>query len=221
MIYLEAKHVLKEILESKIIAIIRGVSPENIVETARALKDGGIKCLEVTFDQTSEAAIDETLLSLDLIKKAFSDEVLLGAGTVITKKQVKMAIDAGAEYIISPNTDVEVIRYTKSLNKISIPGALTPSEAVTAYKAGADIVKLFPTAVFGTSYIKAIRGPLSHIPFTAVGGVTKENAADFIDAGASGVGVGGNLVSRKAIEAGDFYKIKETAEEYIKILSGK
>lgn len=217
---MKVAQVLQEILDGKIVAIIRGVKPHYIIETARALKAGGIRCLEVTFDQSSEATINETLESLRLIRDTFGVEVLLGAGTVVSKEQVRMAVEAGAEYIISPNTDVEVIRYTKELGKVSIPGAFTPTEAVTAYEAGADIVKLFPAGLLGTSYIKALNGPLGHIPYTAVGGVNEENAADFIAAGASGVGVGGNLVSVKAIEAGEFHKITETAQKYIANLFG-
>jgi 2-dehydro-3-deoxyphosphogluconate aldolase/(4S)-4-hydroxy-2-oxoglutarate aldolase len=134
---------------------------------------------------------------------------------VLTSEQVEHAVESGAQYIISPNTDLAVIKKTKELEKTSIPGAFTPSEMVSAYHAGADIIKLFPAGVFGIKYIKAVLAPLSHIPVIAVGGVDADNAVDFLKAGAIGVGVGGNLVDVKAIYAGEYDKITATAREYL------
>jgi 2-dehydro-3-deoxyphosphogluconate aldolase/(4S)-4-hydroxy-2-oxoglutarate aldolase len=212
--------ILDQIFENKIVAIIRGIGSDRIIDTVGALLEGGIKLLEVTFNQESESAVLETLKSLELIKKEYGDKVCLGAGTVVTEEQVIKAVDAGAEYIISPNTDIDVIQKTKELGKISIPGAFTPSEMVMAYNAGADIVKLFPAGILGTGYIKALLAPLSHIPVVAVGGVNVDNVDQFIKVGAKGVGVGGNLVDKKAIYSGDYDKIKEVAKEYIKKLEG-
>ena len=160
----------------------------------------------------------ETLKCLELVKKKYGDKVCLGAGTVMTVEQVEKAVDAGAEYIISPNLDIEVIEKTKKLDKISIPGAFTPSEMADAYKAGADLVKLFPAGMLGVGYIKALLAPLSHIPVIAVGGINVDNVDQFIRAGAKGVGVGGNLVDRKAIYAGEYDKIKLAAQAYINTL---
>jgi 2-dehydro-3-deoxyphosphogluconate aldolase/(4S)-4-hydroxy-2-oxoglutarate aldolase len=215
-----SEQILQQILDSKIVAIVRGVKPEEMLATAKALLDGGVKCLEVTFDQTNKQTIEQTLTSLRLLKENYSQEILLGAGTVVSVEQVDSAVAAGAEYIISPNTNPDVIKRTKSLGKISIPGALTPSESVLAYESGADIVKLFPAGVLGTAYIKALVGPLSYIPFVAVGGVNENNVAEFIKAGAKGVGVGGNLVSVKDIRNGDFHKLTECAKKYIQNLRG-
>ena len=122
--------------------------------------------------------------------------------------------------MISPNTNEAVIRETKKLGKISIPGACTPSEVADAYAWGADIVKLFPAGVFGPAYVKALKAPLKHIPMTAVGGVSPENCADFIKAGCIGVGCGGNLVSAKLVSEGRFDEITKTAEAYMKALNG-
>ena len=213
--------VLNQIFEHKIVAIIRGVGPDRMADTVEALLEGGIKLLEVTFNQESEETIQETLKSLTLIKEQYGDQVCLGAGTVLNEGQVQKAVDAGAEYIISPHTDPAVIKKTKELGKISIPGAFTPSEMVVAYSAGADIVKLFPAGILGTGYIKALLAPLSHIPVVAVGGVNVDNIDQFIKIGVKGVGVGGNLVDKKAISQGDYGKIIQAAKAYAEKLEGE
>lgn len=176
---------------------------------------GGISLLEVTYNHESAASVSDTLKSLKLIAKEFSNDVSLGVGTVLTSKQAEDAVDSGAQYIISPNTDVSVIKKTKELGKISIPGAFTPSEMVLAYYSGADIVKLFPAGILGTKYIKAVLAPLSHIPVIAVGGIDADNAVEFIKAGAIGVGIGGSLVDVKAVYEGDYEKITRVAKEYL------
>lgn len=206
--------ILETIKESKIIAIIRGISSKDIINTVQALKDGGIKCMEVTFNQKDAEASKDTLKCIRMIKEHFGDEVAVGAGTVMTVQNVIDAAEAGAAYMISPNTNVDVIKKTKELGLVSIPGAATPSEAVTAYEAGADIVKLFPAGALGVGYVKALTSPLNHIPFTAVGGVNEKNVGDFLKAGAIGVGVGGNLVNKKLIEEGNFAEITRLASEY-------
>jgi 2-dehydro-3-deoxyphosphogluconate aldolase/(4S)-4-hydroxy-2-oxoglutarate aldolase len=210
-----SKRIIDTILEKRIVAIIRGVNPYEMKDTVKALLDGGVNCVEVTFNQKSEKTLNETLESINIIKKEFNESICLGAGTVISTNQVEMAVDAGAEYIISPNTDVDVIKKTKELGKISIPGALTPSEAVTGFNAGADIVKLFPAGLFGTEYIKALLAPLSHIPVVAVGGVNLDNICDFFNVGVKGVGIGGNLVDLKAIREGDFEKLTTVSKAYM------
>jgi len=213
-------NIVKNVHENKIIAIIRGIGPDRILSTVSALLGGGIKLLEVTFNHESKEKINDTLKSLEMIKRRFDGEVSLGAGTVLTIEQVRDAVNAGAEYIISPNTDIRVIDMTKKLGKTSIPGAFTPSEMVMAYSSGADIVKLFPAGVLGIKYIKAVLAPLSHIPVIAVGGVDIDNALEFIGAGAIGVGIGGKLVDTKTIYAGEYHKITDAAEEYISVIKG-
>lgn len=210
--------ILDKILEEKIIAIIRGISSEKIVNLVEALHQGGISCVEVTFDHTSEAKIKDTLTSVGKIKKHFGDTIYVGAGTVMTSEQVHQAVEAGAEYIISPNVDADVIEETKKLGKVSIPGALTSTEIAFAYKCGADIIKLFPAGDLGVSYLKSIKAPLKHIPILAVGGVNSKNCVDFMKAGAAGIGVGGNLVSAKLVDAGKFDEIVSAAKEYKEVL---
>lgn len=202
------------IKSTKVIAIVRGVDSKYIIDLANALKKGGIRCIEVTFSPRSEEESLNTLKSIKILKETFGNEMAIGAGTVLTPKDVERAKQAGAEYIISPNTDEEVIKKTKELGLISIPGAMTPSEAAQAYRYGADIVKLFPAAALGAKYIKALAGPLNHIPFTAVGGVNATNMKEFMDIGCVGVGVGGNLVNKELIKAGKWDMITKYAEEY-------
>jgi 2-dehydro-3-deoxyphosphogluconate aldolase/(4S)-4-hydroxy-2-oxoglutarate aldolase len=211
-----AKTVLDTIFQNKIIAIIRGIEPDRIVHTVDSLLTGGIKLVEVTYDQRDQEKIKDTLKSLELIKGRFGDAVCMGAGTVLTEEQVVKAIDAGAQYIISPNVDIKVINKTRELNKIAIPGAFTPSEMTDAYNAGAAIVKLFPAGVLGPGYIKALLAPLAHIPVIAVGGIDDNNIDQFMKAGARGVGVGGNLVDKKAVYSGEYNSITESAKSYIR-----
>lgn len=206
-----AQSVLERIYEEKIIAIVRGIPSGKIAALAQALAEGGVSCIEVTFDQTNP---EETLTSLRTIKSELGDRICLGAGTVMTVEQVEQAAQAGAEYMISPNVDEAVIRATTALGKVSIPGAMTPTETAFAYQCGADIVKLFPAGLLGPAYIKAVKAPLKHIPVSAVGNITIENCADFIQAGAVGVGVGGNLVSALLVNEGCFSQITATARAY-------
>jgi len=215
-----SENVLNKILDGKIIAIVRGIPSEDVVSLAEALVAGGINCIEVTFDQTSEEKAQDTLQAISNIRKALGDRVCVGAGTVMTVAQVDQAVAAGAEYMISPNINPDVIRRTKILGKVSIPGAMTPTEVAYAYELGADIVKMFPAGVLGCGYIKAVKAPLKHIPVTAVGGVNPENCADFIRAGAVGVGVGGNLVSPQFVKEGRFAEITAIAKSYVDALEG-
>lgn len=213
-----AKRIIEKILNEKIIAIIRGIPSTQIIDLVTYLNRGGINFVEITFDHTNNEAMEDTLLSIKKIKEHFGDKCMVGAGTVMTALQVKQAVDAGAEYIISPNVDEEVIKMTKNLGKISIAGALTPTEMALAYKYGTDIVKLFPAGILGTDYIKSVRAPLKHIPIIAVGGVTAKNCTEFIKAGAVGVGVGGNLVSKQLVDEGSFDEIEAIAKEYVESL---
>ena len=206
------------LLEKKLIAIVRGIGSDKLPDLATALMKGGISCIEVTFQQTKPETWKDTLAGILGIQKRLGDKVLAGAGTVLRVEQVQMAHDAGAKYIISPNIDIEVIEKTLALGMVSMPGCMTPSEIASAYKAGADFVKVFPASVLGPSYIKAIRAPLGHIPLTAVGGITVDNAKDFINAGCCGLGIGGNIVNKDWIEAGDFEKIIALANEYVQAI---
>ena len=204
----------KIVEEFKIIAIIRGVPNEKVIDTVQALYVGGIRLMEVTFSQASPTCIKDTTESIETIQKTMGDKICIGAGTVMNKEQVQTAVDAGAKYIISPNTDMEVIEETKRLGAISIPGAFTPSEAVNAYNMGADYVKLFPAGLLGVAYIKALSAPINHIPMMAVGGINAENFNEFLATGISGVGIGSSLVNVDLIEQEKWEDLTELAKQF-------
>lgn len=210
------EQVIQNVLEKKIIAIIRGMEPDICVKLAEAFYAGGINMIEVTFNQAKPDEFYKTAEAIRAIREKFQGKVLAGAGTVITLEQLQMAADAGAQYIISPSVDVEIIKKTVELGLVSMPGAMTPSEIVTAYNAGASFVKVFPIGDLGASYLKALKAPLSHIPLLAVGGVNPDNIADFMKAGAVGAGVGGNLTNKNWIAAGQYDKITEVAAALVK-----
>ena len=207
---------LEWIQQRKIIAIVRGLAPEYMVKLAEALYEGGIDLMEVTFNQAKPETWKDTAAAIKAVSEHMQGKMLVGAGTVIRQEQLDMAKEAGALYIITPNTNVELIRKVKEYGLLSFPGAFTPTEIEMAYEAGADAVKVFPAGNLGPSYIKAVKAPLSHIPLMAVGGVNEKNAADFLKAGCCGIGVGGNLVNKDWIEAGEWDKIIALAQEYRK-----
>ena len=218
VLFLSHSTIMQRLLDAKIIAIVRGVAPEHMIPLANALLEGGVSCMEITYNQAR--AGNETITSLRVLSESFGGDICLGAGTVLTPEQVLSAAEGGARYIISPNTDTVVIKAVKQAGLISMPGAMTPSEVVAAYQAGADIVKLFPAGELGIPYLKALRGPLNHIPLSAVGGITATNARSFLDAGVCCVGVGGSLVNVRQIEAGNFHEITKTARLLVQAVLG-
>ena len=208
------EEVLSRIQESKLIAILRGVPMDRVDGVVGALVRGGVRVLEFTFDHDQPDCVAANAAKIRHTVEKFGDQVLVGCGTALTVEEVEAAHDAGACLVISPNVDMAVIRRAKQLDMVSMPGALTPTEVVAAYDMGADIVKLFPAGELGLSYIKAVRGPLKHIPMSAVGGVKPENVKDFLDAGVCGFGVGGQLVLSKAVKSGDDAAIEARAKEF-------
>lgn len=207
--------VIQAIETEKVIAIVRGVSPDQCMRVADALYAGGIRLMEVTFDQKNPASFRTTADAIAAIGKAYEGRMLVGAGTVTTTELVELTAEAGGKYVISPDVNVDVIRRTRELGMVSLPGAMTPTEVMTAHRAGADFVKLFPAGNLGTAYVKAVRAPISHVKLLAVGGINEDNVADFLRAGMVGAGVGGNLANKKWIEAGEFDKITETARKLL------
>ena len=204
----------EQVRREKIIAIVRGIPGEKIVKTVEALRAGGIRFVEVTFAQSSPSCMKDTPGAIATLCDRFPD-LHIGAGTVLTLDQTEAAHKAGAKYIISPNTDESIIARTRELGMLSMPGALTPSEIVRAYDAGATFVKIFPAADFGAAYIKAVRAPISHIPMLAVGGISDTNMAEYYAAGVCGFGIGGSLVDRKLIDTGDFIALSAAAGRYV------
>ena len=206
---------LAKIRQEKLIAIVRGMKLSVMEELAAALLAGGISLIEVTFAQNQPDTWPDTAEAIRRLNEGFGGKILAGAGTVLTERQMHMAYDAGARYIITPNTNPEIISGTRKLELVSLPGAMTPTEIEAAWEAGADMVKVFPAGNLGPGYFKAVRAPLSHIPMLAVGGVDEKNIPDFLAAGACGFGVGGNLVNRGWIAEGAFDRITELAAKYV------
>ena len=197
-----------------LIPVLRAKNLDQGRAVVKAMIAGGVNIVEVTM--TVPGAID----LLKELKREYGSDLLLGSGTVTTAEQAQATIDAGAEFVVSPSLHSEVIAVTKKNGKISCPGALTPTEAITAWNAGADYVKIFPcSAVGGASYLKALLAPFPHLKLIPTGGVTLQTAASFIQAGARALGVGSDLVNLAAVDAGHTETITETAKAYLKVLA--
>lgn len=207
--------ILAQIKKERLVAILRGVSMEQIPGVVEALVRGGIRILEFTFDHGEENYLEVNAEKIRYASQNYGDQIIVGCGTATCIEDVDTAYYAGASLVISPNVSKVVIEKTRALGMVSMPGALTPTEIVHAWEAGADIVKLFPAGELGTGYIKAVRGPLGYIPMSAVGGVKPENVDEFLNAGVCGFGVGGQLVLSKAIKNGDYTAIEARAREFV------
>ncbi|MGN1000194.1 MAG: bifunctional 4-hydroxy-2-oxoglutarate aldolase/2-dehydro-3-deoxy-phosphogluconate aldolase [Faecousia sp.] len=209
------EEVKNRILTEKLVVLFRRVPLEQMAEVSKALVRGGVKLLEVTFDQQAEDPAALYTRSLEIVREAVGDELCLGAGTVLTPEQVRAAKAAGAEFILAPNTDPQVISLTRELGMVSVPGAMTPSEIVAAWNCGADIVKLFPADDLGYHYIWNIRGPLPHIPLLATGGVNPRTIPEFLKHGVNAVGTGVSIIDRELLKAGDYAGIEELARAHV------
>ncbi|MGO8815571.1 MAG: bifunctional 4-hydroxy-2-oxoglutarate aldolase/2-dehydro-3-deoxy-phosphogluconate aldolase [Terriglobia bacterium] len=197
-----------------LIPVLRARSLAQGRAVVEAMMAGGVTVVEVTMTVPGAVGL------LKELKKKYGAKLLLGSGTVTTADQAQATIDAGAEFVVSPSTHPSVIEITKKNGKISCPGALTPTEAITAWNAGADYVKIFPcSAVGGASYLKALLAPFPFLKIIPTGGVTLQTAPDFINAGARALGVGTDLVNLAAIDAGKPETITETARAYLKVLA--
>ena len=215
------KSKLLDIIRSeKLIAIVRGIEADKCLKVADALYEGGFRLIEITFDQKNPASWATTAEAISAIKAKYAGRMEVGAGTVVSPELVDIAANAGAEFMISPDTNPAVIRRTLELGLVSMPGALTPTEIMTAYNAGADFVKLFPISEMGVKYVKSVRAPISHVPMMAVGGVNEKNLKDYLDAGCCGAGIGGNLVNKQWIANGEFDKITAVAKAMVAIVKG-
>ena len=210
--------VIQIIEKEKLIVIVRGVEDEKLLPLAKAMYEGGIRLLEITYSANGKVSDEQMAENIRRLVEAFDGKIYIGAGTVLTEKQVELTYKAGGKFIISPDTCPEVIAKTKEFGMVSMPGALTPTEIQTAHKAGADFVKLFPITSFGTSYVKAVKAPLSHIKLLAVGGIDENNMADYLKAGVSGFGVGSNIIDKKMLAENNWAGITELARKYVSVL---
>lgn len=206
--------IIKKIEEEKIITIVRGVEREKLIPLVQAMFNGGIRLVECTYDASCKVSDEEIASNIEMLVNHFGDDMVVGAGTVLTEKQVELTKQAGGKFIISPDTNEKVIRKTVDENLVSIPGALTPTEIVKANNFGADFVKVFPVAALGCGYIKDIKAPLSNVKLLAVGGIDEKNMKEYFDAGVCGIGIGSGIVKKKLIEDNDFDGITKLAKFY-------
>ncbi len=205
--------IIKHIEDNKIIAICRGIYGDDLRQLAQSLVNGGVSLIEVTFDQSSENNLELTGNAIKMLSEEFEGKVLVGAGTVITKEQVDAAKQNGAKYIISPNVNIDIIKYTNELGLVSMPGAMTPSEIIAADQAGAHFVKVFPAGTLGIKYLKDIMGPINHVKFVAAAGVTPDNIKDFLDIGFKGFGISNYLTNKNQVLSKEFDVLTEHAKE--------
>ena len=203
---------LEKLLDGGIVAIIRSDSPDRLAEVAEALYEGGIAVIEVTF------TVPRVLETICSVRRRLGGKVLLGAGTVLDPESARAALLAGAEFVVAPSLDLDVIRLCHRYDKLAMPGAFTPTEVVRAWEAGADIVKIFPASVGGPAYLKALRGPLPQIRMMPTGGVNLQTLPDFLKAGACAVGLGGSLVEKQALQTGDLDRIRSLAAQYVELV---
>lgn len=206
---------LQQMMEHKLVAVIRGASGADVLSIAGALHKGGVHIMEITADTPQ---VD------DLIRKVsqeFGDQMIVGAGTVLDPETARAAIMAGARFIFSPTVNVKTIRLTKRYGVVSIPGALTPTEILTAYEHGADLIKVFPAGSMGPNYIKDIHGPLPHIPLMPTGGVDLSNVRSYFENGAVAAGLGSALVNTKRpINEQTLKEMTEKAQQFVEAIRG-
>ncbi len=203
---------LLRVLDHKIVAVIRAENGDLLVDVAESLLAGGVEVMEVTF------TVPRATRVLEKVADRIGSRILLGAGTVLDTETCRAAILAGAEFIVSPAVNVEVIELCKRYSKVVMPGALTPTEVITAWQAGADIVKIFPSEITGPKYLKALHGPLPHVRLMPTGGVNLDTAAEFLRCGACALGIGSSLVDPKVVASGDLKKIESLARQYVQIV---
>ena len=199
---------VERIRDLGVVLVVRAKGDENTMKGIEAMLAGGVTAIEITFSVPNAVAV------IRAVRERFGTDILLGAGTVLNPSDAAGAVGAGAEFVVSPNTNLEVIGMAKRLGVPVMPGAFTPTEVVNAWAAGADVVKIFPASVGGPAYIKALRGPLPHIPMLPTGGVNDKTAGPFIEAGAFALGAGSNLFDKKLLAAEDFKGLADLAKRF-------
>jgi 2-dehydro-3-deoxyphosphogluconate aldolase/(4S)-4-hydroxy-2-oxoglutarate aldolase len=203
---------LQEMARTGVVAVVRVPESSKLVQVANALREGGVTCIEITM------TTPDALEVIRAVSREAGDRACIGVGTVLDAETARAAILAGAEFVVGPTLNEEVIRMARRYSKPVVPGAYTPTEILRAWEAGADVVKVFPASVGGPDYFKAIKGPLPQIKLTPTGGVNLNTAADWIRAGAEFLGVGGELVKKDDVAKGNFDAIRQLAEQFVKIV---
>ncbi len=203
---------LARVLQSAIVAVVRAPSGELLADVAGALLAGGIDVMEITFTVPKAERV------LEQVADRLGDKVFLGAGTVLDSETARVALLSGARFIVAPTVNLDVIRLCQRYDKLVMPGAFSPTEVLTAWEAGADIVKIFPSEITGPAYLKALHGPLPQVRLMPTGGVNLQTAAEFLKCGACALGIGGSLVEPKAVASGDLVRIESLARQYVQIV---
>lgn len=211
---------VEQIQAKKIIAILRGIPGDQVVDVAKSLADGGIELLEITFNQNSSTKIKDTKAAIAAVKAELGDRMTIGAGTVMSVEEVHASREAGASFILAPNVDEAVIRECVACGMGAVPGAMTPSEIADAYRYGASVVKLFPAGNMGLSYCKAVMAPINYVPMIAVGGVDDGNLSDFLKLGFIGAGIGSSLTDKKLIAEHNYSALTARAAHYCAVVHG-
>ncbi|WP_129115049.1 bifunctional 4-hydroxy-2-oxoglutarate aldolase/2-dehydro-3-deoxy-phosphogluconate aldolase [Halegenticoccus tardaugens] len=208
MTALDTHRDVQRIVDSGVVAVLRGADAGTVIEVVEALREGGVTAVEITADTPGAMGM------IGEVSGSFGDEVVIGAGTVLDAETARSALLSGAEFVVSPTLDEGVVRTCNRYGVVTAPGVFTPTEALRGYELGADVVKVFPASTGGPSHVKGIKGPLPQIPIMPTGGIDLDNAADFIEAGAEVVGAGSALVDDEAVEAGAFDEVTETARKF-------
>lgn len=211
------EELIETIEREKLVVIVRGVERKDLIPLVQALYEGGVRCLEITYSASGAVSDEQTADNIRMLADRFLGKVFIGAGTVLTEKQVGLTKAAGGTFIVSPDTCPEVIKKTRELGLVSVPGAFTPTEMQAAHRSGADFIKLFPSN-FGAAYVKTLLAPLSHLRFLAVGGVEEKDLPEYLEAGACGFGIGAAIVDKTKIKAGDWAGITDVAKKYVAAL---
>jgi 2-dehydro-3-deoxyphosphogluconate aldolase/(4S)-4-hydroxy-2-oxoglutarate aldolase len=207
---MKSREILQFITEVGIVPVVRTSSAETAVQAVEAMYQGGVRAAEITM------TVPGAIRALEKVADRFGDKIMLGAGTVLDPETARACMLAGAEFFVTPSLRVSTIEMVKRYSKVICPGALTPTEVLTAWEAGADVVKIFPCGnVGGPKYIKALKGPFPQIEMIPTGGVNLETAGEFLKAGACAVAVGGELVDAKSIKEGRFDIIEDRARQYL------
>jgi len=209
-------HTLERLRQEKIVAVLRHTTHENILPIARSLLKGGIHAIEITAETPQAASL------IEKVDQELGDQMVVGAGTVLDPETARVMIMSGARFIVAPTTNRETIKMTKRYGVTSIPGAFTPTEVLSAYESGADMVKVFPAGSVGPSYVKNIKGPLHQVPLMATGGVDKSNMLEFLAKGVEVVGLGSQLVDPKQLQQEEDYRmLEQVARDFVDKVHGE
>lgn len=211
------EQIIQKLEKEKIVVITRGIYGEELMKLAEALFQGGIRCFEITYDPADPNTCERVKENITSLHERFGEELTLGIGTVLTVEQVRNAKESGACFVVSPNFDERIVKETKALDMVSMPGCMTPSEIVAADQAGADFIKLFPAGTLGIKYCKDIYAPLHHVKYIATVGVSEETFAQYLELGFSGAGISSQLVDKKCRESGNYEELTRRAQRFVEI----